>query len=390
MNKLKLKHSAADLIRKSLVVFQFASSIILIIAVIVILQQVYYIRNKDLGYNPNSIVGVSIKAAQNKQQLSALTNDLKSMTSVESVSAVQSIPGDRESGRSVKKLSTDKEGYPVKTCHTDGSIVKTLKLQLLAGTTLPQTLAEGDTNCYVLINEAVLKYLGFKTPQDAVGKYINTEMLSKSIVMGVVKDFNYQSLKNEIGGYVYYTMNKAPESLRTLLIRYNAKDLPQFVQQVQDKFKTDLPNSSFDYEFLDTHIQNLYTSEQHTASTATVFSLLAIFVACLGLFGLAAFIAEQRTKEIGIRKVLGASVPGIAKLLTGDFLKLVIISILIASPIAWYMMDKWLMGFSYRINLNWWAFVIAGLTAIVFAMLTISSQAIKAAVSNPVKSLRSE
>jgi len=390
MNKLKLKHSAADFIRKSLVVFQFASSIILIIAVIVILQQVYYIRNKDLGYNPNGIVSVSIKAAQNKQQLSAFINDLKSMTNVESVSAVQSIPGDRESGRSVKKLSTDKEGYPVKTCHTDGSIVKTMRLKLLAGSSLPQTLAEGDTNCYVLINEAVLKYLGFKSPQDAVGKYIHTEMLSKSIVMGVVKDFNYQSLKNEVGGYVYYTMNKAPEPLRNLLIRYNAKDLPLFMQQMQDKFKTDLPNSSFDYEFLDTHIQSLYTTEQHTASTATVFSLLAIFVACLGLFGLAAFIAEQRTKEIGIRKVLGATVPGIAKLLTGDFLKLVIISILIASPIAWYMMNKWLMGFSYRININGWVFVIAGLTAVVFALLTISSHAIRAAVSNPVKSLRSE
>jgi len=159
---------------------------------------------------------------------------------------------------------------------------------------------------------------------------------------------------------------------------------------MQDKFKTDLPSSSFDYEFLDTHIQSLYTAEQHTASTATVFSLLAIFVACLGLFGLAAFIAEQRTKEIGIRKVLGATVPGIAKLLTGDFLKLVIISILIASPIAWYMMNKWLMEFSYRININGWVFVIAGFTAIVFALLTISSHAIRAAVTNPVKSLRSE
>jgi len=390
MNKLKLKHSAADFIRKSLVVFQFASSIILIIAVIVILQQVYYIRNKDLGYNPNGIVSVSIKAAQNKQQLSAFINDLKGMANVASVSAVQSIPGDRESGRSVKKFSTDKEGYPVKTCHTDGSIVKTMQLKLLAGNSLPQILAEGDTNCYVLINEAVLKYLGFKTPQDAVGKYINTEMLSKSIVMGVVKDFNYQSLKNEVGGYVYYTMNKAPEPLRNLLVRYNAKDLPLFMQQVQDKFKTDLPNSSFDYEFLDAHIQSLYTSEQHTASTATVFSLLAIFVACLGLFGLAAFIAEQRIKEIGIRKVLGATVPGIAKLLTGDFLKLVVISILIASPIAWYMMNKWLMEFSYRITINGWVFVIAGLTAVVFALLTISSHAIRAAVSNPVKSLRSE
>jgi len=390
MNKLKLKHSAADLVRKSLVVFQFASSIILIIAVIVILEQVHYIRNKDLGYNPNGVVAVSIKSAQNKQQLPAFVNDLKSMPQVQSVSAVQSIPGDRESGRSVRKLSTDKEGYPTKTCHTDGSIVKTMQLKLLAGSSLPQSLANGDTNCYVLINEAVMKYLGFKTPQDAVGKYINTEMLNRSIVMGVVKDFNYQSLKNEVGGYVYYTMNKAPESLSTLLVRYNARDLSQFMQQVQDKFKTDLPNSSFDYEFLDTHIQNLYTSEQHTASIATVFSLLAIFVACLGLFGLAAFIAEQRTKEIGIRKVLGASVPGITKLLTGDFLKLVIISILIASPIAWYMMNKWLMAFSYRININAWAFIISGLVAVIFALLTISTHAIKAALANPVKILRSE
>lgn len=390
MNKLKLKHSVADFIRRSLVVFQFASSIILIIAVTVILQQIHYIRNKDLGYNPNGVVAINIKAAQSKQQITAFMNDLRGVAGVESFSAVQSIPGDVESGRSIRKSSTDKDGMPVKTCHTDGSIVKTMGLKLLAGSSLPTTIAEGDTSCYVLLNEASMKYLGFKSPQDAVGKYIESEMSGRSIVSGVVKDFNYQSLKSEIGGYVYYAMNKAPEGLRTLLIRYNAKDLPQFVGQLQNAFKADMPNSSFDYEFLDSHVQNLYASEQHMASTATVFSVLAIFVACLGLFGLAAFIAEQRTKEIGIRKVLGASVSGITKLLTGDFLKLVIISIIIASPIAWYVMNKWLMGFSYRINVNVWAFVIAGFTAVAFALLTISSHAIKAAVANPVKSLRSE
>jgi len=390
MNKLKLKNSAADFIRKSLVVFQFASSIVLIIAVIVILQQLSFIRKKDLGYNPKGIVAVSTDAAQNKQQTRGFINDLKNMPGVESVSEVQSIPGDVESGRSVKKISTDKEGYPVKTCNTRGAIVNTMQLKLLAGSSLPQTLAEGDTNCYVLINEAVLKYLGFKTPQDAVGKYINTEMQTRSIVTGVVKDFNYQSLKNDVGGYIYYTMNHAPESLRTLLIRYNAGNLPLFMQQVQSAFKTNLPNSSFDYEFLDTHVENLYTSEQHTASTATVFSLLAIFVACLGLFGLAAFVAEQRTKEIGIRKVLGASVPGITKLLTFDFLKLVVAAILIASPVAWYMMNKWLMEFSFRIAISAWPFVIAGFIAIIFALLTISTNAIKAALMNPVKSLKSE
>jgi putative ABC transport system permease protein len=390
MNKLKLKHSVADFIRRSLVVFQFASSIILIIAVTVILQQIHYIRDKDLGYNPNGIVSVSIKAAQSKQQVSAFMNDLRSVAGVESFSAVQSIPGDVESGRSIRKSATDKTCMPVKTCHTDGSIVKTMRLKLLAGSSLPSTIAEGDTNCYVLLNEASMKYLGFKSPQDAVGRYIESEMSARSIVSGVVQDFNYQSLKSEIGGYVYYSMNKAPEGLRTLLIRYNAQNLPQFMDQVQKAFKADMPNSSFDYEFMDSHVQSLYASEQHMASTATVFSLLAIFVACLGLFGLAAFIAEQRTKEIGIRKVLGASVSGITKLLTGDFLKLLIISIVIASPIAWYVMNKWLMGFSYRINVNIWAFVIAGFTAVLFALLTISSHAIKAAIANPVKSLRSE
>jgi putative ABC transport system permease protein len=390
MNKLKIKHSVADVIRKSLVVFQFASSIVLIISVILILQQINYIRNKDLGYNPKGIVSVSINSAQNKQQVSAFMNDLNSMANVESVSPSQSIPGDMESGKSIKKFTNDKDWYPVRTCNTNGSIVKTMQLKLLAGTTIPQTLAAGDTNCYLLVNESVIKYLGYKTPQEAIGKYAITEMHPRAIITGVVKDFNYQSLKNEIGGYIYYISNRRTEPLNTLLIRYNTRDLPHFMQQIQGAFKDDLPNSSFEYEFLDTHIQNLYVSEQHTASTATVFSMLAIFVACLGLFGLAASIAEQRTKEIGIRKVLGASILGITKLLTSDFLKLVIISILIASPVAWYMMDKWLIGFNYRIPINAWAFVVAGMLAVVLALLTISSHAIKAARGNPVKTLRSE
>ena len=390
MNKLKLRYSLADFIRKTLVVFQFASSVVLIISVIIIIQQMQYVRNRDLGFNPNGVVTVNIKAAQNEQQVAALMDDIRSVPGVESFSAVQSIPGDVESGRSVKKFANDKDGMPVKTCHTDGSIIKTMQLKLLAGTSLPPRIAKGDSTCYVLINEAVLKYLGFKSPQDAVGKYIATEMVNKSIISGVVKDFNYQSLKSEIGGYVYYEMNGAPESLRTLLIRYNTKDLSHFMHQLQARFNANMPSSSFDYEFLDSHIQSLYTSEQHAVKTATVFSLLAIFVACLGLFGLAAFIAEQRTKEIGIRKVLGASVSGITSLLSQDFLKLVLVAILIASPVAWYLMNKWLMAFSYRIDINAWAFVLAGTIAVALALLTIGSHAINAATANPVKSLRSE
>lgn len=389
MSKLKRKHSVADFVRRGLVVFQFASSIILIIGVLVILQQMNYIRTKNLGYNPKGVLAVSVKAAKSNQ-VSILTDDLKNLSTVKSVSPAQSIPGDVESGRTVKKPGEDKEGYPVKTCRTDGSIVNTMQLSLAAGSSLPQTLSKEDTSCYVIVNEALVKYLGFKNPEQAIGTYVTTQMLSKAIITGVVKDFHYQSLKSEIGGYIYYTMNKAPEYLKTLLIRYDSQDLPSLIQQVQAVFKKDMPDAAFDYEFLDTHVQNLYISEQHTANTATAFSLLAIFVACLGLFGLAAFTAEQRIKEMGIRKVLGASVSGIATLLSRDFLKLVLVSILIASPIAWWLMNQWLMDFNYRIQMNGWVFGMAGSIAIVIALVTIGFQAIKTAVANPVKSLRTE
>ena len=390
MNKSKQKHSFADFIRKSLVVFQFAASVILIIAVMVIVQQMSFISKKNLGYNPKGIVAVSIKSARDKQEVSTLVTDLKKHPGIESISAVQSIPGDVESGRSVQKYATDKQGLPVKTCHTDGSVVETMQLKLLAGNPLPSSISKEDTTCYTLINETVASYLGFKTPEDAVGRNIITELGNKSIVTGVVKNFNYQSLKNEIGGYVYYEMNDAPEGLRTLLIRYNTPKLTQLLDQLQETFKKDLPSTAFDYQFLDQHLQNLYSSERHMANTATVFSLLAIFIACLGLFGLAAFTAEQRTKEIGIRKVLGASVGGITKSLANDFLKLVLLSILIAIPVAWWLMNKWLLDFAYRIQINWWVFAVAGSTAALVALLTVSFQAIKAAVANPVDSLRTE
>ncbi|MDE3251953.1 MAG: ABC transporter permease, partial [Bacteroidota bacterium] len=349
-----------------------------------------YIRDKDLGYNPKGILSLSVKSAQNKNQLTSAINDLKRLSSIKSVSAVQSIPGDIESGRSVRKLATDKEGLPVKTCHTDGSISETMQLTLLAGNPLPKTLAETDSTCYMLVNETVAQYLGFKTPQEAVGKIVYSELGDQSLITGVIKNFNYGSLKNEIGGYIYYTMNGAPESVRTLLVRYNTPNLSQLLNQIQDVFKNDLPNTAFDYQFLDTHVQNLYIAEQHTANTAAIFSLLAIFIACLGLFGLAAFTAEQRTREIGIRKVLGASVSGITELLTRDFLKLILLAIVIATPVAWWVMHTWLLDFVYRIQIAWWVFVLAGAVAIVIALITISFQSIKAATANPVKSLRSE
>lgn len=390
VNKSKKKGSASDFVRKGLVVFQFAASIVLIIAITIITQQMAFIKNKNLGYDPNGIVAISVKSAETDQQVANLKKGLEKLATVESVSAVQSLPGANESGRSVTKLATDNTGMPIASCRTDGNVVNTLRLKLLSGHELPETIAEGDSIIYTLVNEKILTYLGYTTSEEAVGKIINTELGSRSIITGVVENFNFHSLKEDIGGYMYYKSLKAPEGIRTLLVRYNTQDLSHLVGQLQKTFSESLPNTAFDYQFLDKHVAQLYASEEKTESTATIFSALAIFIACLGLFGLVAFTAEQRTKEIGVRKVLGATVAGITQLLSKDFLKLVLIAFIIAVPIAYWLMYKWLLDFAYRTEIKWWVFLFAGVVAVFIALLTVSFQAIKAAIANPVKSLRTE
>jgi len=390
VNKSKRKNSASEVVRKGLVVFQFAASIVLIIAVTIILQQMAFIKNKNLGYDPNGIIAVSVKSAENNQQVQNLKQSLESAMNVESISAVQAMPGVNESGRSVRKLTTDNTGLPIASCRTEGNIVETLKLKILAGSELPKNIAVGDSTIYTLINEKIRNYLDFKNPEDAIGKIINTELGDRAIVTGVIENFNFNSLKEEVGGYMYYKSIAAPEGIRTLLVRYNAKNLPQFMAQLEKTFNENLPNTAFDYQFVDRHVAQLYASEEKTASTASIFSGLAIFIACLGLFGLAAFMAEQRTKEIGVRKVLGATVANVTKLLTKDFLKLVLVAFVIAAPIGYWLMNKWLLDFAYRTEIKWWVFVFAGLAAVIIALLTVSFQAIKAAIANPIKSLRAE
>ena len=390
VKKTKTTYSVADFVRKGLVVFQFAASIILIIAVTVILQQMNYIRTKNLGYNPEGVVAVSVNSAETQTQIDNVIAAFKRQPNVESVTAVQSIPGANESGRSVRKLSTDNVGMPISSCNTTGGIVKTMQLDLLAGNDLPEHIAKGDSTNYTLINEKILSYLGFETPEDAVGKSINTELGDNSVVTGVVKNFNYNSLKEDVGGYMYYIGRYAPEGVRTVVVRYNSQNLSALIDQLQTTFNTHLPNVAFDYAFIDQHVAAFYASEEKMANTATAFSILAIFIACLGLFGLSAFTAEARTKEIGVRKVLGATVSGVVRLLTKDFLKLVLVAFLIAGPLAWWLMHNWLLDFAFRTEIKWWVFLFAGGMAVFIALLTISFQAIKAAIANPVKSLRTE
>ncbi|ANI89441.1 hypothetical protein A9P82_09115 [Arachidicoccus ginsenosidimutans] len=389
--KKKISKNLFDIFfRKGLVVLQFTCSVVLIIAVMIVSQQMKFIGKKNLGFQPNGVVSIGLSGIENKQQFDALKNNFKNISGVMDVSAVQAIPGEGASGRSLYKSTDDKNGLQIQTCHTDAHIINTLGLKLIAGTTLPENLAKTDTTVYTILNKKAIDYLGY-TPQQAIGKEISAMGFhTKVVITGVVDDFNFESLRKPIGAYLYYTSVHAPESVDEMLVKFNTGNVPQTMQQLQTAFKNAAPNAAFDYRFLDNYLATLYASEQTTSKVSMLFSVLAIFVSCLGLFGLAAFTAEQRTKEIGIRKVLGASVFSITKLLSKDFIKLVLISIVIALPVSIWAMNGWLNNFAYRIHISVWIVLTAALTAIIIAMATVCTQAIKAARANPVKSLKTE
>lgn len=390
MRKKMAKNVFDILLRKGLVVLQFTCSVVLIVAVIVVAEQMRFISKKNLGFTPDGVIALNLGGVENVKQLDALKNNLKNVAGVMDVCATQSIPGGGASGRSLYKSTGDKSGLELKTCHSDAQIVNTLGLKLIAGTTLPRTLSRTDTTIYVILNQKSVAYLGY-TPQQAIGKEINAMgMGNKTVICGVVADFNYESLRQPVGAFMYYEANNAPESFSALLVKFRTGDMVQTIRQLETVFKNSAPNAAFDYTFLDNYMATLYASEQTTSKVSVLFSILAIFVSCLGLFGLAAFTAEQKTKEIGIRKVLGASVMNITALLSKDFIKLVLISIMIAVPAAVWTMNGWLNDFAYRIHISWVILLLAALVAIAIALITVCTQAIKAAKANPVKSLKTE
>lgn len=381
------KGGMAAFVRKGLVVLQFSASVILIISVLVIYKQLTFIQNKNLGYNPENVIAIATAGIQNEHNATALANEFKALPNVSEVSFAQGFPGIEVSGRTLYKNDESDRGISIQTNHTDAFIIDVLQLELLAGKTLPETKAEGDSLVEVILNKKAVDFLGY-TPREAIGKKVQMQLGSNSYIVGVVENFNFSSLHVPIGAYAF--SNSPREPIRTLLVRFNTGILPQTIRKFEETFKNVVPDLAFDYVFLDENLETLYAAEQRTARVGLIFSILAIFVACLGLFGLAAFTAEQRKKEIGVRKVLGASVFSITKLLSKDFILLVVLALVIAFPIALWLMKKWLQDFAYRIELGWLVFLIAGILAIVIALVTVSFQAIKAAVANPVKSLRME
>lgn len=379
--------SSAGVLRRSLVVVQFSASIILMICTGIFFQQLHFIQQRNLGYKPEQVVAVNMAAAQTRDQVNAFNNACKELSSVQEVTRAQTFPGEGASGRTISRPTNEAQTIPVQTNHANAEILNVLDIKLLAGKSIPELEKDPkDTTVQVVVNKFITDFLGY-TPEEAIGKKA-LNLFDNAEIVGVMDNFHFDNLHQPIGGYAFHNANT--EGRTYTLLKLNTENLPTSMKQIEAVFNRTMPNSAFDYTFLDEHLDNLYRREERTASVVLVFSCLAILIACLGLFGLAAFTAEQRTKEIGVRKVLGASIGSIVGLLSQDFLRLVLVSVLIASPVAWYFMNSWLQEFAYRINIQWWVFVVAGVCALLIAFVTVSMQSVRAAMTNPVRSLKRE
>jgi len=377
-------------LRKVLVVVQFSISIILIVATTIVFQQLSYIQNTSLGFNKEHVLTTAYIRTLNSQYESFRTDLLKN-PAIKNVGRSSRIPSGRlldESGAQILEGgSMQRIKVDLKFITTDYGFIPTYGMQMASGRNFSRAFST-DTNNYI-INEAAVRALGWKTAQNALDKDLAYGGI-KGKVIGVVKDFHFESLHQPIIPLLFQLPSVRNSFYNRLSIKIDGNNIRSAINTLQATWHKYLPETPFDYTFLDERFGKLYKSEQQQGTLFTIFSCIAIFIACLGLFGLSAFTITQRVKEIGVRKVLGASVPQIVTELSKDFLKLVLIAAIIAFPIAWYAMNKWLMDFAFRINIGLWVFAMAGIIALIIAFATISFQSIKAALTNPVKSLRSE
>ena len=383
---------SAIALRRGLVVFQFVISIGLVVATLVIQQQMRFLRNQPLGFTKDQQLIIPLRSDDAHKAYTALRNEIQQSHQVIGAAGAKFYPGiisPSDVGLYRPDQNAGQVQY-VKTNFVDQNFMHLMGFQLLKGR-LFSAAFPADSNSRIVVNEAALRKLGVPL-QKAIGYKLNygDEAKPSSLeIVGVVRDFHFEDLHQPIQPYAFLLMPN-PFSYNYLIVHVNTAQVGKVLAFVEQKWKTLLPDEPFEYSFLDEDFQRNYQADGRTSSIVNYFTLIAILISCLGLFGLAAFAAQQRTKEIGVRKVLGASVGSIVGLLSKDFLRLVLIAIVIASPLAWYVMDKWLQGFAYKITLSWWVFALAGLLAVGIALLTVSFQAIKAALINPVKSLRSE
>jgi len=385
---------SAIVIRKSLVVFQFAVSVCLILGALVIWLQLNYLRTQDLGFNPNQQLVLPLKTPEGGAHYEALKDELVKRSFVKSVSAGSGYPGLSNMMLSdmlfYAQGKTQKDFVDINLAVTESDYLQTLGLPLLYGRSFSKNIITDSGS--IILNETAVRKLGYD-PRDAIGKKIYYELLQPSRkelkIVGVVKDFHFESLHETIKPFGLTT---AYFGNRDAYVIVNLKigNYPKQLAEIEADWKQINPNTPFVYSFLDQDFERSYRRDQRDSQIVIYFTGIAIFIACLGLFGLAVFSAERRTREIGIRKVLGASVTEVTVLLSKDFILLVLVAILIGSPLAWWAMNKWLEAFAYRIHLQWWMFGVSGAIAVLIAILTVSFQAIRAGNANPVNSLRSE
>ncbi|TDW97208.1 ABC transporter permease [Dinghuibacter silviterrae] len=383
-------HISAGGIRRSLVVFQFTLSILLVTGIVVIRSQLHYVMQKDLGFSQDKRIVFFFRNDNAVAHMPAFVEDLRQLSSVKAVGRSTFYPSQDVSNDwpFYRPGQNPLSALDPKFYITDEHFVQAAGITLVSG----RDFREGDSS-RVIINETMARRLGLD-PAKAPGTRLIPLNNPPVEIAGVMKDFNYASLYEDVKPFMLWCgphgINGWSAYPSDVLVNTNTDDYSAFMEQALAIWKKDLPGEPIQYRFMSDDIQLQYEADITLANIINTFALIAVFISCLGLFGLAAFSAEQRTKEIGIRKVLGASVGGIVQLLSGDFVKPVLLGFAIATPVAWWAMHRWLQSYAYRVPLSWWMFVLGGVLALTIALLTVSLQALRAARVNPVKSLRSE
>jgi putative ABC transport system permease protein len=378
-------------LRKALVVFQFSLSMALIAGTVVVYSQLEHLRSKNLGFRQDQMVVINFGGERTIQQnIETVKSTLLNHPAVLSAAASRAVPGDfiPNADTEVQSPRGEMQRQSPFLYEIDFDFIPHFGMEMAAGRAYSRDFP-ADTAQSLVINEAAARLYGFANPEEAVGQKFD-QWGRQGAIIGVVKDFNFKSLHHRVEPLALRLATLSEGNLNRLTLRVHSDELPATLAELEQIWRQLAPQRPFLYSFLDESFNRQYQADLRFGQVFSVFAGLAILIACLGLFGLATYTAEQRTKEIGIRKVLGASVLSIVALLSKDFTKLVLLSILIATPASWYAMDRWLEGYPYRVEIGLGIFVLAGLVAIVIALATVSWQSVKAALANPVKSLRSE
>jgi len=376
-------------LRKGLVIFQFTLSIALIACTAIVFSQLDHLRTRNLGFRQDQMLVIDYGGDENvNKNIEAVKTALAANPGVLAVTASRAVPGEffPNAGTNIATKSGSMQSYSPALYEVDFDFFPAYEMKMAAGRGYSRDF-QADTTHSLIVNEAAARLYGYANPEEIVGKNFD-QWGRKGTIVGVVKDFNYQSLHKKVEPLV---IRMAPyDALGRISLRIKAEHLSKTVAELERTWAMLEPQRPFRYSFLDQAFNAQYQQDVRFGQIFAAFGSLTIFIACLGLFGLATYSTEKRLKEIGIRKVLGASVSNIITLLSGDFIKLVLVAILIATPLGWWSMHRWLNGFAYRVDIHWWIFGLAGLAAVMIALLTVGFLALKAAMMNPVRSLKSE